>query len=287
MHSIVFSGVAKAVRGIIDSAILLIRSFMKQQVPCVWVMNKDIPKCVGNLRENTNLFLQNSACTCLRAFIADKPPGATVFWAIENAGKTYTLAHMEHDAHHRFVHIDWAMLTGSNAKKMFYGQMGLDPAVETKPFGTYLPKDHGVFTTFVFDHFDLAMSKPAALAMIASLSEDSVKSQAPPYNLLIMVNSPANAFNLLTVHGWNNQSLFIKLMGPPYCGYWFSKDLGEVADPRYNALVDQCGTLSPMLSIRNRIYAHDNPVHWLRAARARAMWDEGERLLWQFRSFEV
>ena len=85
----------------------------------------------------------------------------------------------------------------------------------------------------------------------------------------------------------NNQGLFVRLMGPPYCGHWFSRDLDSLSDDRYNALVDQSGKLAPILAIRNGLFAPEDPVLRMRANRAQAKWDAGERVLWQFRSLEV
>lgn len=275
-------------RGVVDSIYQWIKSFFRRQMVCVWVMNKGVPRSVGCLTENKDLFLkQHSAHSSLQAFMATKPPGATVFWALEGTGKTYTLSRMEHAAHHhRVIYIDWDRITsGHSAKEALYRQIGLDAAVETGPLSAYLPRDEGVFTTFVFDHFDRAMTADDAVSMVARLSQDSSRSSL--YNLLIIVHTASHARALLTAHGWDNQGLFVRLMGPPYCGRWFSRDLAHLADERYNALVDQGGKLAPVLAIRNGLVAPDDPVLRLRAARAEAEWDAGERMLWQFRAFEV
>ena len=114
----------------------------------------------GNLRDSPNLFLKNSAYRSLQVFIAAKPLGATVLWTAKGAGKTYTLARVGHAANHRFVYIDWKDITGKDAKTMFYNQLEMNTHTNDKPFGTYLPDDQGIFTTFVFDHFDYAMIDP-------------------------------------------------------------------------------------------------------------------------------
>ena len=292
MHPFVLSGIGQtvqfAMRGVMNSISRWIYSFFRQKMVCVWVMNKDIPKHMGNLRENTDLFLKNSAHSSLQTFIADKPRGATVFWTITGAGKTYTLSHTIHEANHRFVYIDWNTIAKETAKEMFYSQIGLDPVAEKAPFGTYLPTDHGIFTTFVFDHYDCAMDKEEAGAcnLITELSKDSTKSLVP-YNLLVLVNKARYAYDMLTAHGWDNQGMFVRLIGNPYCGHWFSTDLKHLADERYNNLVDQSGKLAPMLSIRNGLASYDDIALKLRATRAQAEWDTGERLLWPFRGLEA
>ena len=292
MHPFVLRGIGQAVqlamRSVLNAAVDWLKSFFRRRMVCVWIMGKEIPQYTGNLKDSPHLFLKNSAYKSLQVFFSEKPLGATVFWTAKGAGKTYTLARVGHASNHRFVYIDWKDITGRDAKTMFYNQLKMNAKKEDKPFGTYLPDDQGIFTTFVFDHFDYAMIDPDknARALIAVLSENSTQSSIP-YNILIMVNNPLHARDLLLLHGWDCHSMFVKLMGPPYCGHWFSKDLGEMSDERYNALIDQCGTLMPMISIRNGLYASDDIVHLMRATTSKEAWDNGERILAQFRYLEV
>ena len=60
-----------------------------------------------------------------------------------------------------------------------------------------------------------------------------------------------------------------------------------MSEERYNALIDKCGTLMPMISIRNSLYEVDNIVHLMRATTSKEAWDKRERMLAQFRYLEV
>ena len=262
----------------INRVLRLLSAFLRRQLIGVWMAGLSIPERIGVLKEDGTLFLKNSAYYSLQAFFNEKPSGATVFWTPERAGKTYTLAQMgmKSTADRRFVYIDFAQLaTGDDAKKVFYRQMGLDPDDDTKSLSQYLPKK-GVFVTFIFDHFDRGST------MIAALAEDSVRSSS--FNLLIMVNNRLSAHALLASCGQQLQREYVRLLGPPYCGRWSSAELGRFSDERYDSLVDQCGTLAPMISIRNRTCPPSDPLMLLRVAKLEAEWAQGEQLLGQYRS---
>jgi hypothetical protein len=249
-------------------------AFFRRQLVGVWTAGMEVPKNKGILRENAELFLKNSAFYSLQEIFSEMPRGATVFWAPETAGKTYILEQMDmrNKSNRRFVYIDFATTDG-DVKRAFYRQLGLNADEDFKPLSHYLSKD--VFITFIFDHFDKQMPN----TMITSIVTDGTKSSL--FNILIIVNNRLNAQALLISCG--QQREYVRLLGPPYCGRWSVADLGEFADPRYNDLVDQCGTLSPMISIRNRTCSQYDTIMLLRVAKLGVEWEQGERLLGQYR----
>jgi hypothetical protein len=169
-----------------------------------------------------------------------------------------------------------------DCRKWFYKQMGLDSESDTKALSQYLPSG-GVFATFIFDHFDRSMD----LLLISLLSEDSLRSAS--YNLLVLVNDSLNAHALLLSCGQHLlQREATRLLGPPFCGKWSANELGDdFRDERYDALVDQSGTLAPMISVRNRTCLPSDPLMLLRVAKLERDWDDGERLLGCFREYIV
>jgi len=266
-----------ATEGLMNTVFKWVQSFFRRRLIGVWMMGLEVPKPHGGfLRDDSGLFLRNSACCELESFFFDTKPllGATVFWAPERAGKTYILSRLglENSVDRRFVYVDF--YAGGDAKKFFYGQLGLDADCDIKPLSHYLPS--GVFFTFIFDHFDRTSFS------IASLAEDSVRSLS--FNLLILVNDSLNAHSLLTSCGQQLQREIIRLLGPPYCGRWFASDLGEFSDARYDDLVNQCGTLAPMISVRNGTCSPSDSLMLLRVAKLEAEWEQGERLLGRYRT---
>lgn len=279
MQAFFVAGLTRAVRyaadGMINTALKWLSAFVRRQLIGAWMRGLGVPERVGLLRDNAALFLKNSAYYSLQAFFSEKPRGVTVFWAPERAGKTYTLAQMKGTVDHRIVYIDFA--AADDAEKLFCRRMGLE-ADDINELSKYLPS--GVFVTFVFDHFDRASSA----TMVASLAEDSICSSS--FNLLIMVKDRLCAHSLLLSCGQQLQREYVRLLGPPYCGRWSAAELGEMSDSRYDSLVDQCGTLAPMIYIRNRTCQPLHPLMLLRVAKLGAEWEQGEQMLGQFRVCE-
>ena len=263
-----------------NTGFMWICSFFRRKLIGMWMLGLSVPERAGVLEEDKELFLKNSAYYSLQAFFSEKSRGATVFWTPEKAGKTYTLSAMEtkNRVDRRFVYIDFRGVE-RDAKKAFYAHIGLDVDKDIKPLSQYLPKH--VFFTFIFDHFD----NFAHSLMISSLIGDSVQSST--FNLLIMVNDKFNAQSLLMSCGRQLQREIVKLLGPPYCGRWFASDLGGFADPRYDELVDWCGTLAPMISIRNRTCSEFDRELLGCIDNHRIEWEKGEKLLGMYRVQEV
>ena len=282
MQAFFVGGLTRAVRyaadGMITTVFKWFGAFLRRQLIGAWMRGLGVPEHMGMLRDSPGLFLKNSAYYSLQSFFSEKPCGATVFWAPEWAGKTYTLAQMgvKSTVDYRIVYVDFA--AADDAKKVFYRQMGLDLDADTKPVSQYLPS--GVFVTFIFDHFDKACSA----TMIASLAEDSMRSLS--FNLLIMVKGRIAAHSLLVSCGEQRRRECVRLLGPPYCGRWSAAELGEMSDSRYDSLVDQCGTLAPMISILNRTCPPWDQHMLLRVAKLEAEWEQGEQMLGQFRVCE-
>jgi hypothetical protein len=262
----------------ITAALKWLCAFLRRQLIGAWMAGLDVPEYKGMLRDSPGLFLKNSAFHSLQSFFNEKPCGATVFWAPEWAGKTYTLAQMgvKSTVEYRIVYVDFA--AADDAKKLFYLQMGLDVDDDIKPISQYLPS--GVFVTFIFDHFDRASNA----LMISFLAEDSICSAS--FNLLIMVKGRIAAHSLLVSCGEQRRRECVRLLGPPYCGRWSAAELGEMSDSRYDILVDQCGTLAPVISILNRTCPPWDQHMLLRVAKLEAEWEQGEQMLGQFRICE-
>jgi hypothetical protein len=267
----------------INRVLKWISSFFRRQLIGVWMEGMDVPRRAGILREDSELFLTKNSTYCnLQAFFTEKPRGVTVFWTPESTGKTYTLSRMDtkNTVDRRFVYIDYRTTRcGDDAKKIFYRHIGLDAETDIKPLGHYLPKD--VFFTFIFDHFDKATIMPGE--MISTLAQDSTTRSPSSFNILVMVDDKHHALTLLKSWGQQLQREYVTLLGPPYCGRWSAAELGGLSDTRYDDLVEQCGTLAPMISIRNRTCSQSDPLMLLRAAKLGAEWEQGERLLGQYR----
>ena len=280
MQFLFFRAVQIASESIMDGVFRWIRSFVRRRLIGVWMLGMEVPVHKGCLLENTEIFLKNSGYHGLEDFFKEKPRGATVFWTPERMGKSYTLTKMglKNTREHRFMYFDFSSVDG-DAKKVFYHQLGLDSECDIKPLSTYLPSN-GIFSTFIFDHFDRVVSQN----MIASLVRDSVQSSM--YNLLILVNDSLNAHSVLNSCGQLLQRGYTRLLGPPFCGRWSSADLGALSDERYNGLVDQCGSLVPMIHIRNGFFVPDDVTMLLRIAKLQREWEQGERLLGQYRRIE-
>ena len=284
MQALLLGGLTRVVKFVSESTMnkvfAWISAFFKRKLIGVWMMGLTVPERAGVLKEDAELFLKNSAYYSLQAFFSENTRGVTVFWTPEKAGKTYILSAMEtkNKAERRFVYVDFKEVD-KDAKKVFYAQIGLDSEKDTKPLSQYLHKN--VFFTFIFDHFD----KVAHEFMVSSLAKESVRSSS--FNLLIMVNNKFHARSLLMSCGQPLQRVFVRLLGPPFCGRWFASDLGGFSDPRYNELVDRCGTLIPMISIRNCMCSEFDQSLLDCIENHRLEWDKGERLLGRYRVQEV
>jgi hypothetical protein len=261
-------------------ALQWLSNFWRRQLLGVWVQNLGVPWRRGVLLEDPSVFLKSSAYYALRAFFNGRSAGGTVFWAPGCAGKTYTLSRMElkSTCYRKYVYVDFAKVDTMDPKTVFYGLLGLDAKTDLKPLGTYLHTR--VFFTFIFDHFDTV---DPGHTWITSLLDDSMVSTL--FNVLILVKDPQRALGLLKVSG--PQDACAHLLGPSYCGRWFSANLESYADPRYNDLVDQCGLLAPMLSIRNSVRAQWDPLMLVRVAKAGREWEAGERMLREYREYTV
>ena len=273
----------------INQVLKWISSFFRRQLIGVWMLGMEVPRQAGILREDRELLLTNNSTYCnLQAFFSEKPLGATVFWAPESTGKTYTLSRMDtkNTVDRHFVYIDYGTTRGGDdAKKIFYRQIGLDIETDMKPLGHYLPAD--AFITFIFDHFDNAMMASGE-RMISALAQDSAGRSLSSFNILVMVDDKHHALTLLKSCGQQLQREYVRLLGPPYCGRWSAAELGELSDPGYDDLVDQCGTLAPMILIRNRTCSPSDPRMLLCVARLGVEWEQGERLLGRYRTvFDV
>jgi hypothetical protein len=267
-----------AAESMIGRALQWLHGFCRRQLLGLWVQNLGVPLRRGVLQEDPSLFLKSSAFYSLRTFFAGRSAGGTVFWAPGCAGKTYTLSRMElrNSADRRYVYVDFAKMDAKDSKAVFYGLLGLDAKTDIKPLGTYLHA--GVFFTFIFDHFD-TIDTP----WISTLLDDSILSSS--FNVLLLLKDPRRALALLKACG--HHDTHTRLLGPPYCGRWFATDLEGYADPQYNDLVDQCGLLAPMISIRNSVRAQWDPLMQVRVAKAQEEWEMGEQLLREYRGYEV
>ena len=292
MHSLALSALTRTARfaaeTIMNRILKYLTAFIRRRLIGLWMAGMDVPaNRSGLLREDRQLFLKNSAYHSLETFFQEKPRGATVFWMPERAGKTYTLSRMQtaNAVDRRFVYVDFSNISSHDPKQAFYAQLGLDAGADHRPLSHYLPSH--TFITFILDHFDvpMAVSTQNATAMISALAEDSAAGSS--FNLLIMVNDSFHAHSLLTSCGQQLKREFTRLLGPPYCGRWSAADLGDrFSDDRYNDLVDQSGTLAPMISIRNGGTAAD-ALTLIAVAKAEAEWNRGERRLAHYRVADV
>ncbi len=267
------------VKRMLGSIWRVINTFIRRKMIGVCVFGLGIPKEPGMWRQNPELFIETSASVCLRSFMHTKPSGAAILWAVEGAGKSYTLANVSEEFAdcQRFIYIDWYGFTSGDFESIFYKKMGMDKQEDLRRFSAYLPND--VFTTIVFDHFDRVMAHDPthACTVVSSLARDSAASLH--FNLLILTNSADNAHTLLTC-GPYRPFQHTHLLGPALCGKWHSNDVKHTpgVDPELFPLIDQCGTLMPVLSNR-----HQDSLIQLRAAQLRNAWEEGERSIMGYR----
>jgi hypothetical protein len=264
------------VKRMLSSVWQAIHTFLRRKMISVCVFGLGIPKEPGMWRQNPELFVETSASVCLRSFMNTKPSGAAILWTVEGAGKSYTLAKVSEEFadRQRFIYMDWYGFTAGDFESIFYRKMGMDKQEDLRRFSTYLPND--VFTTIVFDHFDRVMAHDSthACTVVSSLARDSAASAH--FNILILTSSADNARELLTYRPFQHTHL----IGPALCGKWHSNDVKHVPqiDPEMFPLIDQCGTLMPVLSNRR-----PDSLIQLRTAQLRNAWEEGERSIMGYR----
>ena len=240
----------------------------------IWVFGHGVPKESSMWRAKPELFLENSGTASVRSYLSLRPPGVTVFWAIECAGKTFALSRVSAEFQgrtHRFIYVDCVGLLGDDIKQVLYRKLGMDPQDDLGRFSLYLPSD--VFTTIVIDHFSANSS-----AFIYSLARDSMHSTS--FNVLVLVSDPAHAFALLTakVAGSFRAQQYVKLLGPSFCGRWSSDDLVKAGINDAHSSVDQCGTLLPFL-----FNGPSDAYMQLKIAQSQLAWEDGERMLGGYR----
>lgn len=268
-----------AVKRMLNGVWRALYTFLRRKMISVCVFGLGIPKEPGMWRQNPELFVETSASVCLRSFMCTNPLGASIFWAVEGAGKSFTLANVSEEFadRQRFIYLDWYGFTSGDFESIFYKKMGMDRQEDLRRFSTYLPND--VFTTIVFDHFDRVMAHDLthACTVVSSLARDSAASSH--FNILILTSNADNARALLTC-GPYRPFQHTQLLGPALCGKWHSNDVKHVweIDPGLFPLIDQCGTLMPVLSNRR-----PDSLIQLRAAQLRVAWEDGERCITGYR----
>jgi hypothetical protein len=258
-------------RGAISFVLRHMYTFIRRKLISIWVFGHAVPKEPSMWKKHPQLFLENSGTASVRSFLASRPLGVTLFWAIEGAGKTFILSRVSSEFQgpaHRFIYIDCAGVH-TNIKHVLYRKLGMDPDEDLGRFSAYLPSD--VFTTIVIDHL---ASNTVAAPFVASLARDSVRSSA--FNVLVLLSNSVHAVALLMEGGFQ----YVRLLGPAFCGRWSAGDLAKQPldsdDALSLPLVDQCGTLLPFLGPSD---AHMQ----LKIAQSRLAWEDGERVLAGFR----
>jgi hypothetical protein len=270
-------------RGAVHFVLKRLYTFFRRGMVRIWVFGHGVPTEPSMWRAQPQLFLENSGTAGVRSYLSSRPLGATLFWAVEGAGKTFALSRVSaalQDHQHRFVYVDCLGLDGDREiKEVLYRKLGMDSRDDLGRFSAYLPSD--VFTTVVFDHFAATAS---ASAFIASLARDSMHSASATFNVLVLLSDPSHALALLTDKKGGGGSFrplqYVRLLGPPFCGRWTSSDLAEVVAKSASSLelVDQCGTLLPFL------FNGPSDAHMqLKIAQSRLAWEDGERMLAGFR----
>ena len=287
------STVGFMLKGAISFVLRHVHTFLRRKLISVWVFGHGVPKEPSMWKNQPHLFLENSATASVRAFLSSRTPGATIFWAVEGAGKTFALSRVSAEFEgkaHRFIYVDCAGVQCDELKRILYRKLGMDPREDLGRFSAYLPSD--VFTTIVVDHF---AATPAATAFLTGLARDSLR--AASFNVLLLLSDPAHAVALLTDRGGGEGGFRLlphaRLLGPAFCGRWSASDLpldlpqkkkrmppdGDDDHDARRLLVDQCGTLLPFLFSSGVSDARMQ----LKIAQSRLAWEEGERLLAGFR----
>jgi hypothetical protein len=265
-------------RGAVNFILNKIYTFFRRKMISIWVFGHSVPREPSMWKERPELFLENSGTASVRSFLSSRPVGVTLFWAIEGAGKTFALSRVSaQGSNHRFIYLDCAGIVCDELKAVLYRKLGMDPHDDLGRFSAYLPSD--VFTTIVIDH--LSSATPTASAFITGLARDSVRFAS--FNVLVLLSNPVDAIALLTDGGFRPLQ-HVRLLGPAFCGRWGSKDLTvePPLDKTTLSLVDQCGTLLPVL------FTGPSDAHMqLKIAQSKLAWENGERMLAGYREAVV
>ena len=262
-------------KGAVNFILNKIYTFFRRKMISIWVFGHSIPLEPSMWKERPELFLENSGTASVRSFLSSRPVGVTLFWAIEGAGKTFALSRVSaqvQGSNHRFIYLDCAGIVCDEIKAVLYRKLGMDPHDDLGRFSAYLPSD--VFTTIVIDH--LSSATPIASAFITGLARDSVRFAS--FNVLVLLSNPAHAIALLTDSGFRPLQ-YVRLLGSAFCGRWGSEDLAaEHLSKTTLSLVDQCGTLLPVL------FTGPSEAHMqLKIAQSKLAWEHGERMLVGYR----
>ena len=260
-----------------------IYTFIRRRLIAIRIFGLGVPYEKGIWKGHADRLYENSATKALRVLFSSRRPGATVYWGLESLGKSYMISKISSEYStakgYRFIYIDCAEFDSADFKSFVYNKIGMDKQADQGPFSSYLPNDSGYFITVVLNRFDIAMMKSdAACALVSEMTRDSIRTSCI-FNLLVEVNSPANALSLLTI-AKNLPRQHIKLLGPAFCGRWSTEELPiSTCDTQ---LVNQCGTLMPLICD-----ADDDPLIQLRASQQQLEWEHGERMLEAYREAEV
>ena len=120
-------------KGAVSFVLNHVYTFLRRRMISIWVFGHTVPKEPSMWKEHPELFLENSGTASLRSYFTTRPPGATVFWAIEGAGKTFALSRVSAEfqgPRHRFIYVDCAGSAQNDAdsvKRTLYQKLGMDP----------------------------------------------------------------------------------------------------------------------------------------------------------------
>ena len=256
-------------------------TFIRRRLIAIRMFSLGVPYEKGIWKGHADTLYENSATKALRVLFSSRRPGATVYWGLESLGKSYMISKLSKEYStangYRFIYIDCTEFNSMDFKSFLYNKIGMDRQSDQGPFSSYLPNDTGYFITVVLNRFDVAMMKSdAACAVVSEMTRDSIRTSCV-FNLLIVVNSPTNALSLLTI-AKNLPRQHIKLLGPAFCGRWGAEELPISAKTCDMLLVNQCGTLMPLICD-----AANDPLIQLRASQQQLEWEHGERMLEAYR----
>ena len=238
-----------------------------------WIDRFMVPYWINQLtvEKKTDLTIETSGTRAVRAFARSNHLGSTVFWAVSGAGKSSAISQSDAGT---FVVVDWLGMKGPDAGTWFERMVHWNGEI-----GEFFING---FTTVVFDHFDnaLAINRASAMQLFLSVTTDSVKNKT--FNVLVCVNDPLNALELLRA-----SHTHVRLLGPSHCGRCAADDLKQMnVTPLAMELAVLSGTIGTATEAMSTRKRHDD---WLsvRAAKANEMWKKGEELLWSHRVCDV
>jgi hypothetical protein len=235
-------------RGVVGSLLDLVKLWLKKQLVPLWLSDLKL--------ESNTVGIETSGTLAVRQFFKSKTPGATVFWAVKGAGKSFAV-HKE--AGKNVILVDWEQFQGNDPQKWFCELVGWE-----RDLGRFFHD----FSTIVFTHFDMAMAFPElAKQLVLKLASDSTSSRR--FNVLVCVDSAMHAHSLLKI---NMQ--YMRILGGPYCGRCTEMELidGGFSMVKITAFAGTIG----LSALANEISA---TMLELRAAQANAAWHDGESLL--------